>query len=192
MNKHHLKFAVFVVTIILAVVVVKVTGLGEYFDRSRAGELISTLQDFVGRHYAGSVVVYIAGYAVIASLLPAAFVMILIGGVLYGPFWGSVYALTGAGFSAAGVFSFSRYFAGNWLQMRFEDKLVTFNREFHKYGKWYLIGVRIIPIAPFFVLNLIAGLTRVRLVTFLWTTLLGSVPGILVIAILGRSLLGSQ
>lgn len=192
MNRHHFKFGIFVVTIILVAVLVKVTGLGDYLDRSRAGELIATLQDFVGRHYAASVLVFIGSYAVIASLLPTAFVMIITGGVLYGPVWGSVYALVGAGLSAAVVFSFSRYFAGNWLQMRFEDKLESFNREFHKYGKWYLIGVRIIPIAPFFVLNLIAGLTRVRLVTFLWTTLLGSVPGVFVIAITGRSLLGAQ
>lgn len=183
----HLKLIVFATAILAGVLFVSFSGYEEHISMQTLQQRIEDIRKFVDRHYTVSVGAYILCFAGLTLIFPLAFIMVFTGGVLYGIFEGSLYATAATGISAAATFAFSRYFAGAWIQQRFDEKLRTFNDNFRRYGIWYLILVRIIAVAPFCVINLIAGITRVRFRTFLWTTCLGSLPNILILTILANT-----
>ena len=72
--------------------------------------------------------------------------------------------------------------------MRFKERLVEFNRLFDKKGWLYLLMLRCLPLIPFFMINLFAGLTNVRLSTFIWTTIIGLLPTSLIFCYAGTQI----
>ena len=86
------------------------------------------------------------------------------------------------------AFLFSRYVAGDWLQGRFSHHLCRFNREVEAHGYLYLLIARLIPLFPFVLVNLLSGLTRVPLRTYLLTTTFGIIPVSLIYAYAGSQL----
>ncbi len=187
LNSQYLKLAIFILTIVLVIAFTNIIGLDDYLNKQRLSEKSNELRSYVNDHYLMSVFIYITAYSVLTAVLPAAILMMLTGGLLYGPLWGTVFAIVGTMISATATFAFSRYFAGMWVQQKFEKQLEKFNRNFDKYGRLYLIGMRFVAFAPFCVLNLIAGLTKARLTTFMWTTFVGSLPGIFIFTFAGHS-----
>ncbi len=148
-----------------------------------------TLLDGVQKHYSFSVFLYIGAYALgIAFCLPVASLFTLTGGFLFGVIFGSLYALIGATIGATLAFLLVRYIIGDWFQERFEKRLTFVNRELEKRGAFYLIALRFFAIIPFFVLNIVAGLTKIPLSTFIVTTALGIIPGCIVFAYAGKNL----
>ena len=148
-----------------------------------------TLLDGVQKHYSFSVFLYIGAYALgIAFCLPVASLFTLTGGFLFGVILGSLYALIGATIGATLAFLLVRYIIGDWFQERFEKRLTFVNRELEKRGAFYLIALRFFAIIPFFVLNIVAGLTKIPLSTFIVTTALGIIPGCIVFAYAGKNL----
>ncbi len=184
---NHIKLLVFVCVVFTGAAVVFYSDYQQYFNMDRIKENISNMRDFVNTHYIASVLIYILTFTLLNLIFPLAFVMTLAGGLLYGVLEASLYAVTATGCSASVTFLFSRYFAGLWIQERFEERLETFNTNMETYGVWYLLLIRIIAVAPFCILNLIAGFTKVRFSTFLWTTCLGSLPNILILTILANT-----
>lgn len=185
---YQIKLIIFVSVILAVVIVFYGTDAKQHFTETKLRENIDKFRDFLRANYIKSILIYISAYSILAAALPVASLLLLAGGILFGTFEGSLYSMTAVALSSAITFYFSRYFAGNWIQQRFGEKLEKFNENFRKYGTWYLISVRFIPIAPFCVLNLIAGLTRVHIHTFLWTTCLGSIPGVLIFTFIGGQL----
>ena len=144
---------------------------------------------FVQDRYWLSVTAYIALYiAAIALSLPAGLVLTLGGGFLFGAIAGALYVMIGATTGAAIAFLSARYVLGNRVQEKYGDALKKFNEEFKRNGTSYLLTLRLIPIFPFFLINLLAGLTRVSLKTFVWTTALGIMPATVVFAFSGKQL----
>jgi uncharacterized membrane protein YdjX (TVP38/TMEM64 family) len=132
---------------------------------------------------------FILVYIVAAAFnVPGATVLTLTAGFLYGTIRGALYVNVAATTGATGAFLFARYVVGQGLQARYAEKLATFNTELDRNGAAYLLFVRLIPAFPFFLINLAAGLTRLRLWTFVWTTAIGILPGSLVFAYAGRQL----
>ncbi|AQT69241.1 Mercuric reductase [Anaerohalosphaera lusitana] len=146
------------------------------------------LVEVANRHYAMSVLVYIGVYIIVAAFsLPGAAVLTIAAGFVYTALPAAIYTNAGATGGAFLAFLFARYIAGNLLQKRFAKKLARFNKELETHGAHYLLTLRFIPIFPFFLINLCAGLTKVKVWTFIWTTSLGIFPGSLIYAFAGQT-----
>lgn len=146
------------------------------------------LEAFISRNYLFSVILYISAYAATALLFPGALLLSLLGGFLFGVLMGTIYINIAALTGATLAFLLARYLIGTWLQQRYSDALQKFNREVRKRGSNYLLTLRIVPLLPFFLVNYLAGLTRIPLKTFLWTTSLGMIPGSIFFTYAGKQL----
>lgn len=144
---------------------------------------------FVRDNYSTAVLLYIALYVVLTGLsLPSAAVLTLSAGFLFNTVPGAVYAVIGATLGATVAFLSVRYLAGQWIQERYSERLAAFNTLWDAHGAWYLMLVRLIPIFPFFLVNIGAGLTRMPLRTFVWATILGCFPDMLIYTFAGYQL----
>lgn len=124
-------------------------------------------------------------FGAVAVSLPGATFLTLTGGFLFGPVLGTVLVNLGASTGALVVFIAARYFLGSQVQQKYGEKLKTFNREIDTNGSSYLLTLRFIPVFPFFLINLLSGFTTVKTRTFIWTTVIGILPGSFVYAYLG-------
>lgn len=181
--------AIFLITIL----VLRFLGVGQYLTLANFKSHRAYIQQIIQNHYWFSVLVYILLYTLVVSLsLPAAAILTIVGGFLFGVFEGAFYANIGATIGASIAFLIIRYALGSFLQEKYADQLATFNKEFNQYGSWYLLGIHLITIIPFFVINTIAGMTQIPFWTFVWTTALGIIPGSLVYTYAGRQLLSIE
>jgi len=143
---------------------------------------------FTSQHYFSTVVFFIIIYVVAVALsIPGATILTLTAGFLFG-FMGVIYVNIGASGGAILAFLVARYIIGEWIQKRYGEKLASFNREIAENGYNYMLTLRFIPLFPFFLINIFAGLTRVPLTTFAWTTIIGILPGSFVYIYAGRQL----
>jgi uncharacterized membrane protein YdjX (TVP38/TMEM64 family) len=144
---------------------------------------------FTDQHYGAAVALYILCYIlVVAFSLPGAAIMTLTGGFLFGTVVGVVYTNVGATAGATLAFLSARYVLHDWVDKTFGARLNTMQEGFRKDAFRYLITLRLIPLIPFFVINLLSGLTRIGVGTFMAATAIGIIPGTLVFAYAGRQL----
>jgi uncharacterized membrane protein YdjX (TVP38/TMEM64 family) len=94
--------------------------------------------------------------------------------------------MIGMTLGASLAFLFARYIAGKWIHSRYKDHLEKFNREIARHGSSYLLMLRLIPVLPFFVVNFLAGMTKMSLKRFLLTTAMGVLPGSVVYTYAGQ------
>jgi uncharacterized membrane protein YdjX (TVP38/TMEM64 family) len=133
-----------------------------------------SLKSFIENNYLLAVLIYILVYILVVALsLPGGAVLTISGGALFG-YLGLIYVNLSATLGATAAFLSSRFILGSWVQQKFGDRLQSFNRSFEKDGVNYLIAMRFIPAIPFFLQNLFSGLTKAKIVTFMWTTSIGT------------------
>lgn len=157
------------------------------FDYIKAQRLM--IQEYVHVHYLRSVALYITLYALtVLAFLPLGTVITAGGGFLFGIFWGVFYAVIGATVGALGAFLIVRYVVGAQFQRRYANRLVSFNHAVEKQGALYLLSMRCLIVIPFFLVNILAALTRISWWTFIWTTALGMIPVALVFSYAGSQL----
>lgn len=132
---------------------------------------------------------FIILYVVQTALsLPGALIFSLAAGALFGSIAGTLYAVTGATLGAALAFLVTRHLLHDPVQRRFGHRIEGVNRELERRGINYLLFLRLIPVFPFFLINLAAGLTRIPFGTFVAGTFVGIVPGAFVYVNAGASL----
>lgn len=130
-----------------------------------------------------------AVYVLVAALsLPGAAVMTLATGALFGLFWGTVIASFAASVGATLAFLAARTVLQDVVQSRFGGRLKAFNDGVTKDGAFYLFTLRLVPIFPFFLINLLMGLTPIRVLTFYWVSQIGMLAGTLVYVNAGTQL----
>ncbi|ATJ83456.1 FAD-dependent oxidoreductase [Halomonas beimenensis] len=128
-------------------------------------------------------------YVLMAALsLPGATLLTLLGGALFGFGWGLVLISFASTLGATLAALIARTIAREPLERRFAAQLARINAGIRREGPFYLFTLRLIPIFPFFVINLVMGLTRMRLTTFYWVSQLGMLPGTAVYVNAGREL----
>ncbi|MGC6512653.1 MAG: FAD-dependent oxidoreductase [Parvibaculales bacterium] len=125
---------------------------------------------------------------VVALSLPAATVLTLTGGLVFGTFVGGVLTIAGATGGACLLFLAARTALGNALRQKAGPRLQQFQEGFQKDAASYLLMVRFIPVFPFFLVNIAAALTNVSFSVFLLTTAVGIAPGTFVYASVGNGL----
>lgn len=97
-------------------------------------------------------------------------------GFFFGMSWGTLISSFGATLGALTTFMISRYLLRDYLTMKFETTFERVNKEFYQYGVLYILFIRLIPIMPYQLVNILLGVTKVRPVTFCWSTQLGMLP----------------
>jgi uncharacterized membrane protein YdjX (TVP38/TMEM64 family)/thioredoxin reductase len=133
---------------------------------------------------------FVAYVAVTALSLPGAAVMTLAGGAIFGLGWGLLIVSFASSIGATLAFLASRWLLGSWVQQRFGDKLAALNAGVAREGGFYLFTLRLVPVVPFFVINLAMGLTPMRPLTFYWVSQLGMLAGTAVYVNAGTQLAG--
>jgi uncharacterized membrane protein YdjX (TVP38/TMEM64 family) len=114
--------------------------------------------------------------------------MTLAGGALFGLFTGLIIVSFASTIGATLACLAARYLLRDWVQKKFGEKLVKINKGMEKEGGFYLFSLRLVPIFPFFVINLVMGLTALPLRTFFWVSQIGMLPGTLVFVNSGKEL----
>ena len=182
---------------ILLLLAALAAGLFFYLDLGRFLTLESlkanrqALAGYYAAHRVATVVAFVSLYIVQTALsLPGAAILSLAAGAIFGSLLGTLYANCAATVGATLAFLVTRYLLRDTILERFGPKLEGINRELEARGFNYLLFLRLVPLFPFFLINLAAGLTRLPLRTFVLGTLIGIIPGGFVYVNAGASLAG--
>ncbi|MCC8986502.1 MAG: FAD-dependent oxidoreductase [Candidatus Contendobacter sp.] len=133
--------------------------------------------------------IFFAVYVAVTGLsLPGAAIMTLAAGAIFGVLWGTVMVSFASTIGATLAFLASRFVLRDGVQGKLGDKLKAINVGVEKEGGFYLFTLRLIPIFPFFVINLVMGLTPIRAWTFYWVSQIGMLAGTLVYVNAGTQL----
>ncbi len=156
----------------------------EYFNQQK-----HRLFDYYQQHPAQTALVYFGVYVVVTGLsLPGATIMTLAGGAIFG-FWTGLLLVSFASTIGATIaFLVARVLLRDWVQNRFGDRLGAINRGVEKDGAFYLFSIRLVPAFPFFLVNLLMGLTPIKLLTFFFVSQLGMLAGTMVFVNAGKQL----
>ncbi len=120
--------------------------------------------------------------------LPGAVIMTLAAGALFGLLWGTVLVSFASSIGATLAFLVSRYLFKDAVQGRYGDRLKSLNKGIETDGAFYLFSLRLVPVFPFFLINLLMALTPIRAVTFYWVSQIGMLAGTLVYVNAGTQL----
>lgn len=138
-------------------------------------------QCYYDQHKLFMILLYMVVYITVTALsLPGATVMSLVGGAVFGLWVGLVSVSFASTIGATLAFLVSRFLLGDFVRDRLGDKLKTVNEGMEKDGYFYLFSLRLVPIFPFFVINLAMGLTPIRTRDFYIASQIGMLPGTLV------------
>jgi uncharacterized membrane protein YdjX (TVP38/TMEM64 family) len=163
--------------------------LNQYFSLEVLKANRDRLLAYTAANSVESVLVFIALYCLqTAFSLPGAWAFTLAAGFLFGSVLGTLYANIAATAGATLAFLASRYLLHDWVERKFGNRLGPIQEGFAKNAFSYLMTLRLIPIFPFFLINLVAGVTRIRLGTYVLATAIGIIPGTFVYANAGRQL----
>lgn len=145
-------------------------------ENAKAQQVLLT--DYIDNHLLVAASVYFVSYIVITALsIPGAAVVTLLGAALFG-FWFSLLLVSFAStLGATLAFFSSRFLLREWVQTRFGNKLDIINRGIERDGAFYLFSLRLIPVFPFFLINLLMGLTPISARRYYWVSQLGMLPG---------------
>jgi len=164
--------------IIGAIVAYKIFGLESVLSFETLKAQKELLLSLVQEHFWLSAVLLMVSYAIsVALMIPIATLFSLAAGFMFGAFWGLLIAVLGATLGAIASFYVARFILGEGLQSKYAKELERFNRELETNGYSYLFALRLLPIFPFFLINLLCGLTRIDIKTFFITTFIGIIPG---------------
>ncbi|MFZ5874769.1 MAG: TVP38/TMEM64 family protein [Nitrospirota bacterium] len=163
--------------------------LGRYLTLASLKANKDLLRAYTDSHYAASVIIFIVAYCVQTALsLPGAVIFTLTGGFLFGTALGTLYVNVGATSGAVLAFLVARYLFRDAVERRFGARLETIHRGFGRNAFNYLLTLRLIPLFPFFLVNLASGLTRIPLPTYATATAIGIIPASIVYANAGSQL----
>nr|WP_315458678.1 TVP38/TMEM64 family protein [uncultured Sphingorhabdus sp.] len=148
----------------------------ENFKASQA-EIVAAKDANPALYKAGFFALYVA---VTGLSIPGAAIMSLVAGALFGVVIGTVIVSFASTMGATLAFLSARYLLRDWVEARFGQRLRAIDDGLEKDGAFYLFTLRLIPIFPFFVINLVMGLTRIKTPTFFWVSQLGMLPATIV------------
>ncbi|MDD5773702.1 MAG: TVP38/TMEM64 family protein [bacterium] len=188
MKKTFKKLIIFIL-IVAVILLVEYLYFGNYFTLESLKNDKDFLQNYVSQNYLSSVFIYIAIYILsISFFVPDTAVLVLAGGYLFGVIPCAIYVNIAVTIGSGIAFLICRYLFGEWWQKIYKDKLVEFNYEVNKNGYLYLLTMRLMPVFPYFLVNILAALTTIPFITFIWTTSVGILPGTLIYAFAGSQL----
>ena len=175
MNKKKIALTVGVLVLLAAFFALD---LGRYLS---LGYLKSSQSAFASLYAAQPLTVigsYFALYVAVTALsFPGAVIMTLAGGAIFGTLWGTVIVSFASSLGATLAFLAARFVLRDSIEARFGNRLGEFNKGIEKEGAFYLFTLRLVPLVPFFVINLLMGLTKMKTLTFYGVSQLGMLAG---------------
>lgn len=164
--------------IVAAFAAVFALDLGRYLSWESLKAHRAELRGYVAEHRVRAMLVYSAVYVVATALsLPGAAVLTLAGGALFGRWLGTLIVSFASTAGATAAFLATRYLLRDFVQDRWRRRLEPINRAVEAHGASYLMTLRLVPLFPFFLVNIALGLTRMRVGKFWWVSQLGMLPG---------------
>lgn len=155
--------------------------LGQYLSldqfKAQQAEIIAAKDAAPALYIGGFFLLYVG---VTALSLPGAAIMSLIAGALFGVVTGTILVSFASTIGATLAFLSSRFVLRDWVQGKFGDRLKAIDDGIARDGAFYLFTIRLIPLFPFFVVNLVMGLTRIPARTFYWVSQIGMLPATIV------------
>lgn len=189
MNRSLLGRLALLALVLALVVAFYATGLHEYFDWQAVRGNVNALQARVNANLPLAAAAYFAVYLTFVALsLPAALILSLLGGALFGRWLGVGLVSVASTCGASLAFLGARYLFGDWVRRRFGDRLAALDRGVARDGAWYLLTLRMMPVVPFFLINLGMALTPMRLTTFALVSWLGMLPATFIIVNAGTAI----
>ena len=163
--------------------------LDAYLSLSRLQAHQEQASAWVQAHFGQAALLFTLLYVATTALsLPGASLLTLGGSALFGVGWGLLLVSFASSLGATLAFLSARFLLRDWVSRRFGDKLATFEAGMAKDGAFYLLSLRLIPLFPFFLINLLMGLTPIRVSTYYWVSQLGMLPGTFVYVLAGSEL----
>jgi len=189
MNKTLMTRLIIVSVIVLLVVLFFVFDLGQYFTLSRLKERQQEFNQFYQENTFTTLAFYMGTYILVTALsLPGAAVMTLAGGALFGFWVGTIVVSFASTIGATLAFLVSRFLLRDWVQNKFGNRLRKINDGIQRDGAFYLFTLRLVPIFPFFAINLAMGLTPIRTLVYYVVSQIGMLPGTMVYVNAGTQL----
>ncbi|WP_303845449.1 FAD-dependent oxidoreductase [Aeromonas sobria] len=163
--------------------------LGRYLSLGALQAQQVAVAQWVDSHFVSASLLFVLIYVLSTALsLPGASLLTLGGSAVFGVVWGLLLVSFASTIGATLAFLSARFLLRDWVTARFGDKLATFQSGMAKEGAFYLLSLRLIPIFPFFLVNLLMGLTPIRVSTYYWVSQLGMLPGTFVYVLAGSEL----
>ena len=163
--------------------------VGQYFSLEALKANRDDLLAYTNANFAVAVILYVAVYILQTGFsLPGGALMTLTGGFLFGSVLGTIFVNIGATTGATLAFLAARYVLRDWVERKFGKRIEPIQVGFAQNAFSYLLTLRLIPAFPFFLVNLVSGLTRIPLGTYVIATSIGIIPGSFVYAFAGRQL----
>ena len=189
MSKKTIQRIAILLGVVALIVVFKIFGLERYFSLSFLKEYQESFSVLYSEQQAVVIGTYMLIYIVVTALsLPGAAVMTLAGGALFGFVVGTIVVSFASTIGATLACFVLRFLLRDWVQKKFADKLKSINKGIQDEGGFYLFTMRLIPVFPFFVINLVMGVTTMSLITFYWVSQVGMVSGTMVYINAGKEL----
>jgi len=176
------KKKIFILTALIIVIGVWFSfDLGQYFTLEQAKHLQISLKDSIEQQPILSSVIFFSIYIVATALsLPGAAILTLLGAALFGFWWSLLLVSFASSIGATLAFLISRTILRDWVQRKFGDRLAPINEGIKKDGGLYLFTLRLIPVFPFFLVNLLMGLTPLKTRTYYLVSQIGMLAGTVV------------
>lgn len=176
-----MKKALLVLLAVSAIIVYFVFDLGQYLSlenfKAQQADIVAAKDASPALYIVGFFLIYVA---VTGLSIPGAAIMTLIAGALFGLVLGTILVSFASTIGATLAFLGSRYVLRDWVQSKFGERLKAIDEGLARDGAFYLFTLRLIPVFPFFVINLLMGLTRIKTSTFFWVSQLGMLAGTVV------------
>jgi uncharacterized membrane protein YdjX (TVP38/TMEM64 family) len=176
-----MKKAVLALVLIGAIAAYFVFDLGQYLSlenfKASQADIVAAKDANPALYIAGFFLLYVA---VTGLSIPGAAIMTLVAGALFGVVLGTIIVSFASTMGATLAFLSSRYVLRDWVQGKFGERLRAVDDGLEKDGAFYLFTLRLIPMFPFFVINLLMGLTRIKTGTFFWVSQIGMLPATIV------------
>ncbi|MDA0804684.1 MAG: FAD-dependent oxidoreductase [Proteobacteria bacterium] len=186
MNRIKLVIAAF---ILLAVGAYVAFDLGQYLTLEFIQSRLASLQAFRDENFAVTAAIYFVFYVVATGIsIPGAILLTLLGGAIFGLWWGTLLVSFASSIGATGAFLASRLLLRDWVQRRFGAYLAPINKGIAKDGAFYLFSLRMVPLVPFFVVNLLMGLTSISVPAYYIASQIGMFVSTLVYVNAGAEL----
>ncbi len=184
-----MKKIILVSAIIALIISFFVFDLHQYLDFA----YIKSKQQAIAAYYQAnplqSIIIFFVVYVLATSFsIPGASILSLLAGAIFGLLLGSFLVIFAATIGATIAFWLARYLLGNTIQERYADKLKTINTGVEKDGAFYLLTLRLLPIFPFFIINVLMGLTPIRTITYVVTSFFGMLAGTIIFVNVGTQL----
>ncbi|MCK5835987.1 MAG: FAD-dependent oxidoreductase [Desulfobacula sp.] len=167
--------------------------LDRYFSLANLKNELDNLKAYSTENKGLTMGIYMAAYIFIAALsLPGAVIMTLAGGAVFGLITGVIIVSFASSIGATLAFLFSRYLFKNWVQIKFASRIKAINKGIEKEGGFYLFTLRLVPIFPFFIINLVMGVTSISTGVFYMISQVAMFPATFVYINAGTQLAGIE